>query len=202
MARSNTKRNTGHKTYAILVDGQTEKWYLDKLRVHEKPRGISIKPDLPQRTSLEEQFEKVKANAVLYDVSVWMVDLDVIIAENKVAIFNRYLTEAEKHENIRILVNTPCLEYWFLQHVDGKGKFYPNCQSVVTALKKYEPLKAYAKSMKYFINHPDIYQRLKPHLNNAITNAAARGDYDPQHPKQGKAEIYKLFEILGLAISA
>lgn len=97
MARNNIKRKgTGRKTIAILVDGETEKWYLDMLR--------SI-------------------------------------------------------------------------------------------------LNGYEKTEKYFIEkNPDIYKRLRPHLVTALKNAPKRGDFDVQNPETAKAEMYKLFHLLGLKI--
>lgn len=203
--KSNQRKGTGRKVYAILVDGETEKWYLDKLRAHENPMGITIKPDLPRKTALQEQFETVKKNADVYDVSVWIVDLDVILNEGKEAIFNGFLSEIEHTESLRnrvyILVNAPSLEFWFLQHVKDTGKFYLDCASVITDLKKYTPLKEYSKSEKYFINgNPDIYKRLQPYLSDALDFASKRGDYKPESPKRGVAEMYKLFAILGIAV--
>lgn len=102
--KSNQRKGTGRKVYAILVDGETEKWYLDKLRAHENPMGITIKPDLPRKTPLHEQFEAVKKNADVYDVSIWVVDLDVILNEGKEAISNGFLNEIQDAES---LLNRP-----------------------------------------------------------------------------------------------
>ncbi|WP_291906757.1 RloB family protein [Chitinophaga sp. CB10] len=204
MTRSSNKRKgVGRKTYAILVDGETEKWYLDKLRSYENPSGIIIKPDLPSKKSLQEQFEAVKQNALVYDVSIWIVDLDVVLSEKQENTFNNYLSEISGNKSLQqriyVLVNTPSLEFWFLLHVEDTGKYYPDCASVIAALRKHHPLKDYTKSEKYFIrSNPDIYARLRPYLLDALRFSRKRGHYDPLNPKKGIAELYRLFELLGL----
>lgn len=35
--KNRPQKGTGRKVYAIVVDGETEKWYLDKLRSFENP---------------------------------------------------------------------------------------------------------------------------------------------------------------------
>lgn len=203
MARNNTKRKgAGRKTFGIIVDGETELWYLQMLRRNEDIAGITIKPDLPQKKKLSDQFKEVKYNAKIYDLSIWIVDLDVVIREEAIDKLGKYLAEAGAIDNIHILINTPCLEFWFLLHVEDTGKYYADGRSIEKELAKYESLKDYSKSEKYFVNKRlDIYKRLKPYLNTGITNALKRGSFDPSNPKQGKAEIYKLFEILGLHVS-
>jgi hypothetical protein len=200
MARNNApKKGTGRKTFAIIVDGETELWYLQMLRKHETLPGISIQPELPKRKTLAEQFEAVKSNAKIYDYSIWIIDLDVVIAENTVGELETYLEEVKGNENIKILINTPCLEFWFLMHEKDTGKYYAQCEPVGKELKKQDPLKDYAKSEKYFVrSNPDIYKRLQPYLDTALTNAAKRGNFDITNPQQAKAEIYKLFEILDI----
>jgi hypothetical protein len=157
--RSSSKiKGTGRKTFAIVVDGETEMWYLQMLHRNEKIKGISIQPELPSKKKLADQFNAVKSNAQIYDLSIWIIDLDVVIKENKIAELNKYLTEAKSDNKIRIFVNTPCLEFWFLSHVKDSGKYYANGESLIKELTKCDPLKDYAKSEKYFIRDtPDIY---------------------------------------------
>jgi hypothetical protein len=83
MARSSSgKRGTGRKTFAIVVDGETELWYIQMLRKHEAISGVSIQPELPKKKRLAEQFDAVVANSKIYDHSIWIIDLDVVIREN------------------------------------------------------------------------------------------------------------------------
>jgi hypothetical protein len=125
-----------------------------------------------------------------------------VIKENKIAELNKYLTEAKSDSKITILINTPCLEFWFLNHVKDSGKYYVTGEALIKELTKCDPLKDFAKSEKYFVKDtPDIYKRLRPYLKNAIENAGKRGDFDINNPQQGKAEMYKLFGLLGLEIT-
>jgi hypothetical protein len=194
-------RGKGRTTYGIVVDGKTEKWYLEKLRASINPAGITIKPELPHEKSLKDQFELIKDNAEKFDFSIWIIDLDVVISESRIPELKGYIAEASKNPKIHVLINTPCLEFWFLQHVKDAGKYYALGDAVIEELKKYDPLKAYQKSENYFVNTtPNIYERLKNFLPAAIINARKRGNFDHENPKKGLAEIHKLFSILGIEV--
>lgn len=203
MIRSNNKRKgKGRKTYAIIVDGETEMWYLQMLKRNEPVSGISIQPELPKKKSLKDQYEAVKINAGIYDTSVWVLDLDVVIqVPGALKELEGYIRDFKKFKNVHVLINTPCLEYWFLQHVKNTGAYYSQCEAVTGELKKYDPLKDYEKSEKYFVqSRLDIYRRLKPHLKTGLTNAKNRGDFSIENPENGKAELYQLFTILGIKL--
>ena len=200
MARNSASRGSGRKTYAILVDGETEMWYLQMLRRHENVPGISIQPELPKRKTLKDQYEAVKSNAGIYDYSIWVLDLDVVLKLGATSELKRYLNDLKKIKKVHVLINTPCLEYWFLQHVKDTGAYYPECEPAGKELKKSNPLKDYEKSEKYFVRTPDIYLRLRPYLNTGISNALKRGKFDINYPEQGKAELHLLFEILGIKV--
>jgi hypothetical protein len=201
MRASGTKKGQGRKTFALVVDGETELWYMQMLKKNEILQGISIQPELPKKKILEEQFDLVKANAKIYDVSIWVVDLDVIIAEGKIAELKKYKKEANDIEKIHILVNTPCLEFWFLMHVKDSGKYFRECDPVGKELTNHHPLSTYEKSEKYFVkSNPDIYKRLKPYLKTGVENSIKRGEFDIENPEQAKAEFYKVFGLLGINI--
>jgi hypothetical protein len=171
------------------------------LRRNESVPGISIHPELPKKKSLKDQYESVKVNAGIYDCSIWVLDLDVVIAvPGALSELKGYVEEFEKIKNVRVFINTPCLEFWFLQHMKDTGAYYEKCEPAAKEFKKYDSLKDYEKSEKYFVQSGlDIYKRLKPNLKIGVANAAKRGDFDIGNPKQGKAELYKLFAILGIA---
>jgi len=118
------KKTGGKKVYSLVVDGETEKWYFQLKKNHEELPTIDIRPDLPVKKKLREQFEYVKEQANHADQVIWLVDFDTILKENrerkqgeksKIKEFQEYKSELEKHENINVFVNTPCLEFWFLE---------------------------------------------------------------------------------------
>ena len=45
--------------YAIVVDGETEFWYIQMLKRNERLISVDLKPEIPQRKKLSEQYAKV-----------------------------------------------------------------------------------------------------------------------------------------------
>lgn len=207
------KTRKGIPTFAFVVDGETEIWYLEMLRKHEqKDRGIriNIKPEIPQKKKLKDQFNLACEFAKsVYDRVFWVVDLDVILKEtreakspntpldNFIGILETLNSPKDKEEQkvyhkINVIVNNPCLEYWFLLHFEVSGKTFKNCAEVSSRLKRY--LRGYNKSEDYFKKKDnDIYARLKPYLRTAIGNAKALGGFDKENPQKGMCEMNDLF---------
>ena len=76
----------------------------------------------------------------------------------------------KKKQNVIVIVNNPCIEYWFLLHFKKTAKFFTDCSSAESELKKY--LKNYKKTRKYFTKQDDdIYLKLKDKLNDARENS-------------------------------
>ncbi|MBB5395324.1 RloB family protein [Mucilaginibacter sp. AK015] len=202
MARnSGHRRGTGRTTFSIVVDGETELWYFQMLRKNESLPTISVQPELPRKKKLAEQFDLVYANANSYDHSIWIVDLDVVLMENATDELHGYMDKVRGNEKIHILINTPCLEFWFLQHFSRTGRFYAQCQHVGNALKRHAVINAYEKSERYFVRtNPDIYRRLRPYLQTGIANSEALGQYDRQNPQIAKSELYQVFQLLGVTV--
>lgn len=197
-------KRKGRPTAAVIVDGETEMWYLQMLQRNEPGCKLTIKPELPKHKTLKEQFEDVQQNARIYDKSIWIVDLDKILEEDRQSKkgiadnFNKYLKKLESNKKVRVYIIAPCLEYWFLLHFKDTGQLYPDGDSVIKELKKHPALKDYNKTQKYFTGSNDIYKRLLPYLDTAINNGGKRGDYEHENPHQAKAEIFKLFAELGI----
>jgi hypothetical protein len=198
--RNNYKRKgRGRKTIVVIVDGETELYYLQMLQRSEQLPGFTIKPELPTRKKLRDQYQLANDYSSIYDIVIWMLDLDVIIREDLIQELGDYINMLVSKENVHVLINTPCLEFWFLQHFTDSGAFYPQCDSVNRLLKRHAPLKDYEKTERYFVSSgSDIYRRLKPYLATAIANSRRRGDFKISEPQQGKAEIYKLFRLLDI----
>ncbi|WP_448530241.1 RloB family protein [Raineya sp.] len=155
---------------AVLVEGETEICYLEMLQKNEENLQFSIEPKLPQKKSIKEQYEK--AISLLkegYQAVFWIIDFDVILSDNQVKNFLKYLQKA-KQKKILTIINNPCLEYWFLLHFRFTQKTFRSCRKAEEELKKY--IKDYEKTKKYFINpNQDIYAKLKEKLLTAIENS-------------------------------
>lgn len=211
MGRNSNKPNfhrKGIKTYSIIVDGKTEVWYLQMLKKHEKLPRIDIKPELPKKKKLSEQFKSVTDNAAIYDEVIWIVDFDTIInetRENKIGTktalqeFKEYKNKIDKnYSNVEVLVNMPCLELWLLLHFKSISKSFSDCASAEKQLcRKY--IKNYEKSERFYKKQDnDIYKLLAAKRDDAIKNAEYIGDFDVNNPQKSAAEIVKIFKKFGL----
>lgn len=132
------------KSFGIVVDGETEVWYLQMLKRNERALNINIEPKIPQRKKLSDQFETVKMLAEDYTKVFWIVDYDVIISEteaNKKGTksaeleFNEYRNLLSEIENVQVIVNNPCLEFWFLLHFTNTSRLFRDCLSAEKELK-------------------------------------------------------------------
>jgi hypothetical protein len=203
-----TRRGQGNRTIYILVDGETEKWYLDQMKSNERLKTVTIKPDLNKKKTITQQFEVIKEESKHYDRAIWLVDFDTILKEERefkggrkspMTVFNECYRELSEIENINVFVNTPCLEYWYLLHIKNSGRFYRTYSELERELDAI-PILGYNKSRKYYISGSGIYTRLKPNLNEAFQRAKALGQYDLENSHQAKAEIFHLFEILNIEL--
>lgn len=198
------QRGQGKKSFYILIDGETEQWYLQQLKQKENLRSITIKPDLLKKKAQVDQYEAVMEASRHYDQSIWIVDFDTILKEERefggsgkspLVLFNEYYRELTAIENVEVLVNTPCLEYWYLLHIQNTGRFYQSYNDLEGYLNAV-PIQGYRKTRRYYTSGIGIYAKLKPSLNEAYQRAKALGKYDPENPRTAKAEIYRLFEII------
>ncbi|WP_010422700.1 RloB family protein [Anaerophaga thermohalophila] len=196
----------GKKILSLVVDGETEKWYFQLKKSYDKLSTIDIRPDLPVKKKLQEQFEYVKEQANHADKVIWLVDFDTILKENreckqgeksKIKEFQQYKSQLEKSENIEVCVNTPCLEFWFLLHFKSTSRFYPSCSRATQDLKKSSNvLSDYKKTEQYYKKRDnDIYKKLMPFLSTARTNARKNGQFDSNNPETGIAEMWKIFDL-------
>lgn len=192
--------NRGKKTFAVVGDGDCEKWYFQMLKQNESLL-INIKPELNLKASLHKQYAYVKDLADTYDKVFWIVDYDVIDRETKECKkgeekrsleFARYYKELSALHNVETLIVNTCFEYWLLLHFKYTKKAYHNCDETGRDLKKEFPL--YEKTEKFYKkSNADIYSALKPKLSTAIMNAGKLGNFDLQNPDNPVCEIYKLF---------
>lgn len=191
------------KIFSFVVDGECEIWYLQMLRKNEKLPHINVEPKLPQKKNLLDQFNIVMELAEESEKVFWVIDFDNINKETqeakkgkKTALqqFKDYSNQTP--DNVIIIVNNPCLEFWFLLHYKQTTKYFGTYANLEKELKKH--LFDYQKSEKYFKNsRQDIYQRLKPMLETAINNAHKSGNFDFDNIQRGLSEMYKFFDELG-----
>jgi hypothetical protein len=185
-------------TIAVVVDGDCEVWYLQMLKRNERSIVVNSEPKIPQRKRLSEQYENVIELSEENTKVFWVIDLDVIATETKstkfgsktaIQSFLEYRrTIGEKHKNIVIIVNNPCLKFWLLLHFEATSKYFDTCESVEKQLKKY--LKDYEKTQKYYTKQDnDIYLRLKPNLADALKNAKTLKLFDTENPNKGMSEM-------------
>lgn len=189
--------------FSFIVDGKCEFWYLQLLKQHEM-LNINLEPKLPQRKKFQEQFELAKTLLKESEKVFWIVDFDNILKEtqetkkgNKTPLqeFQELYNVCKNNEKIIIIINNPCLEYWFLQHFERTSKYFANYAKLKIPLKKH--LSDYEKTEKYYKNpRQNIYLKLKPYLLTAITNAEILGKFDFENIETGTAEMYEVFRKL------
>ena len=168
---------------------------------------MHLKPEIPQKKTLKQQYERVKELATEeYKYVFWIIDFDEILkqtneaksgAKTALARLIEYKEKLEKKKSVFVIINSPCLEFWIYLHFVNTTKQYRNCQEALRDLKKELP--DYEKSEKYYCSsHNDIYQRLKDKLNFAIRNAELSGGFDKDSPYKGISEMNVFFEKIGI----
>jgi SNF2 family DNA or RNA helicase len=201
-------RNTPIQTkpsFAIVVDGDCEVWYLQMLKRNERSIAINIDPKIPHRKKLSEQYISVLNFSKVYTKVFWIIDFDVISNETKKAKkgsktilqeFENYINDIKQnYENVIILVNNPCLKFWFLLHFEDTSRLFTNCIEVEKQLKKY--LKNYEKTQKYYTKQDkDIYLVLKPKLRDALKNAKKLGQFNIKDSNKAMTEMQLFFETV------
>ena len=195
-------RLKGSNTFAFVVDGDTEVWYLQMLKRNERELTINIEPKLPSKKSISEQFNMVTELAQNYTKVFWIVDYDVIAKETREAkkgvetteqLFIRLKEKVEKTENVVVIVNNPCIEFWFLLHFENTTKLFTDCDSAEKQLKKH--IKDYEKTRKYFTKQDnDIYLKLKDNLTDARENSK-KLKFNKHNTNKATCEMNSFFKI-------
>lgn len=194
--------------YAIVVDGESEFWYLQMLKRNEKLISVDLKPEIPQRKKLSKQYIKVIELSKDYDKVYWIIDFDVINKESHEAkkgsktalqeLKEYYQNITKRYSNVVIvIINNPCFEYWLLLHFEATSRFYTSYDNLIKQLKKY--LSGYEKSQIYYTKqNQDIYLRLSSKLSDAITNAKKLEGFDFDKPEKGISQMHLLLEDIGI----
>ncbi|WP_319231685.1 RloB family protein [Draconibacterium orientale] len=203
MRKSRKIKIKGKKTYAFVVDGDTEVWYLQMLKRNERTLSVNIEPKLPSKKSIPDQFEMVKSLAEDYSKVFWIVDYDVIIKETREAkkgvetaeqLFIRLREVANKMKNVVVIVNNPCLEFWLLLHFEKTSRLFTNCNSAEKQLKKH--LTDYEKTRLFFTKqNNDIYLKTKGQISQAINNSSQLNSFDKYDTAQAFCEMDLFFNL-------
>lgn len=184
---------------AVLVDGETEFWYFQMIKRNHRDLKVDIRPEIPQKKKIDDQYKRIVELSDIYDKVVWIVDLDVIISEGLINKMSQYRTSLEKdYKNIIIIYNQPCLEYWLVLHFKFSQPHFSNCDEAGKILKKN--LINYEKTESFYTRqNDDIYLKLKKFLPKAIGNSMKCGNFDLANPQIGFSEMHKLFDVLKLS---
>jgi hypothetical protein len=196
--------------YAIVVEGETEFWYIQMLKRNQRLVNIDLKPEIPQRKTLQDQYEKAIELSKDYDKVYWIIDFDIINKESRerkrgakttLQDLKAYCDNIERNfKNIIIvIINNPCFEYWLLLHFEATSKFYYSYDELFKQLRKYLP--DYDKSQIYYTKqNNDIYLRLASKLPNAIANANRLTGFDFDNPNRGVSQMHLLFKDIDSCI--
>ena len=193
------------QSFAVVVDGETEYWYLQMLKQNEPDVLFNITPKILQKKNINQQYELVTdLSEEEYDKVFWIVDLDVLLKEerekkNSTSSLQKFLSywhQLSKQDKVVVIVNNPCLEYWFLLHLQKTNKVFTACTDAEKQVSQH--LKGYEKTEKFFKKDNDIYKQLKPFLKTAKENATALGSFDPYNHSKAMCEMPLLFKTLQL----
>jgi hypothetical protein len=189
-------------TFAFVVDGECEVWYLQMLKRNEKSLTVTIEPQIPQKKSLFDQFELVKRLSIDYNQVFWIIDLDVIIREsiqkrkgNKspLQILSEYEKELKQYPKVVLIKNNPCIEFWLLLHFEFTTKTFDKCTDAEKQLKKH--LADYEKTRNYYTKSGnDIYLKLKNNLKIAKANSERFIKLHSGDSSQSFSEMHLLFD--------
>ena len=226
MGRTINKRKTTKRAVVVIVDGQDEQMYLEQAKCYycsSKPelRSIKVKPELPEKKKKKKvkelfDFAKKKLQEEYTDV-ILILDFDgPLDSQNEFEQFKKYyekykLIKENKlptkdirgykwMENITLIINSPCLEYWFLLHFATSNitKFYQTYKPELEKdVKKLPNFKDYDKSEDFYQKTPDIFTRLGG-IDN-LTNARKYKENQKFEldtcKTRGVSEMAKLFDF-------
>ena len=194
------------QSFAVVVDGETEYWYLEMLKRNEPNIPFKIRPQILQKKNIDQQYKLVtELSEEEYDKVFWIVDLDVLLKEerekkNSTSSLQKFLSywhQLSKQDKVVVIVNNPCLEYWFLLHFQKTNKVFTACTDAEKQVSQH--LKVYEKTEKFFKkSNNDIYKQLKPYFQTAVSNATALGTFDPYNHSKAMCEMFLLFKTLQL----
>lgn len=143
---------------------------------------------------------------------ILILDMDSIIKDNQE--FERFRVYYEKYlkstqgtltprekvkygwmNNLVLIVNTPCLEFWYLLHFSKTHRFFPDFSAMEATLRKQPGLEGYDKSEDYYKKSPNIYDRLGGEEGIRMARKNAMPFSLEEAKSKGISEMNKFFEI-------
>lgn len=214
MARKTTSRKS-NPSIVVIVDGKDEKWYIQKVKEHYPSavlRQVRIVPELAQKKKIKQLFDDAKSKLDNgYTQVILIVDFDDVGKDERELekfkeLYTKYVGVNEKNgavgnsykwmEKLTLIINSPCVEFWYMLHFGKTTKFYPDFAQLKRDLTKIPALQSYDKGEDYYNNNPDIYMRLGGDngLKEARKNAVC---FDLEQCKtKGFSEMNQLFDFL------
>lgn len=213
MARKINPRKS-NPSIVVIVDGKDEKWYVQKVREHYPSallRQVRIVPELAQRKKIAQLIDDAKSRLddgcthVVLIVDFDDIGKDVRELERFKELYTQYAGVKGKNaavgkkykwmEKLTLIVNSPCVEFWYMLHFGKTTKYYPDFAQLKHDLTRIPVLHDYDKGEDYYNNNPDIYMRLggDKGLKEARKNAVS---FDLEQCKsKGFSEMDKLFDF-------
>lgn len=198
------RKGSGTPSYAIVHDGETEKWYFQLMKQEE---GIRQYIDYKHfNGNLRDVYHSVvELLSESYSKVFWIVDFDAIVKEemersktstSPISDFLTIKKDAQQYVgSLFIIVNNPCLEFWYLLHYERTNKYYPKYEpDLERQLQKHIP--GYEKKEKFYKQPYNLYKRLKPYQSTGIANANSLPTFDGTNPSQASSEIVKVIKYL------
>jgi len=70
-------------------------------------------------------------------------------------------------EKLLVIINNPCIEFWYLLHFGRTSKYYANYESLRPDLRRIPEMSQYEKHDDYYNQNPDIYVKIYETLANS-----------------------------------
>lgn len=171
MARRQIKRPV-YKTVLLVVEGETEQIYFERLKALEKYQNLRIRPEMPKHSNIGTllEYAKKEAKSKAYD-SVWLLfDRDVLKTQNIHKDILKQINDEKAINNlgIKLADSFPCFEVWFLLHYCVPQNYYNSQNELIKELRKYLP--EYTKNNAW-LDKNDIYKLLRSKINDAFINS-------------------------------
>ncbi|WP_435524808.1 RloB domain-containing protein [Chryseobacterium indoltheticum] len=111
--------------------------------------------------------------------------------------FKEYFDEIVKYFNdkVVVIINNPCLEFWFLLHHQDTSKSFSNCGQTEKDLKKIKEFQKFEKKINFLSKGIDIFELTKKNIKTAIKNSKKLGEFDFKNPTKSICEMWKFLKM-------